>query len=82
MAKELEQFPENAGRGRPDKYPWETWFNGKPWQLDAGEDFDATLKPESFRATARSAAQKRGGKLKAAVINDGKSLVIQFFPGT
>lgn len=81
MAKQLEEFPEISRPGRPDKYPWDEWFNGKPWQLDSGEDFEAELKIDSFRATAKSAAKKRNGTIKTAVVNDGKSIVIQFMPG-
>lgn len=79
MAKQLDEFPENAGRGRPDKYDWTTWFNGKPWELEAGTDFDVNLAVESFRATAKSAAKKRGGTLRAAKLDD-KRIVLQFVP--
>jgi hypothetical protein len=80
MAKKLEQFPDVSRPGRPDKYPWDEWLDGDPWELTSGEDFQAKLKIESFRATAKSAAKKRSGTIKTAVVNDGKSLVIQFIP--
>lgn len=78
MAKELDEFPQTRGRraGAASRYPLDEWFNGKVWQLDAGEDFDA--KPENIRITLSKAAKARDGKLRTALVNDGKSVVIQF----
>lgn len=76
MAKELDAFPQTRGRIRGEsKYPYDQWFNGKVWQLDAGEDFD--VKMSSFRSTIIAAAKDRGVKVRTAAVNDGKSLVVQ-----
>jgi hypothetical protein len=77
MAKQLDEFPEGLGVGRPSKYPWADWLNTKPWELEAGTDFSVEL--ESFRMTAKAAAKSRNGTLKAAKLDD-KRLVIQFVP--
>jgi hypothetical protein len=79
MAKELKQFPETRGRRKGEsQYDWDGWFNGKVWQLDAGEDF--TSKIASFRSTIAEAARVRGIKVRTATVNDGKSIVIQALP--
>lgn len=78
MATQLDEFPEGLKAGRPSKYDWDNWLNGKVWRLEAGEDFNVT--PESFRATVKSAAKSRGGTVKAAKADD-KTLIIQFLPG-
>lgn len=75
MAKQLDEFPEGLRVGRPNKYDWNSWLDGKVWLLEAGTDFD--VSPESFRMTAKSAAKSRGGSLKVAKMGE-KSLVLQF----
>lgn len=72
MAKQLDEFP-GGGRG---KYDWDTWFNGKPWELTAGEDFTVPL--ENFRATASATARGRGGKVRTKTTGE-KTVVIQFY---
>ena len=57
-------------------YPWDKWFDGKIYQLDNGDDFTAT-KTENFRTTVSKAAKERQVKVRTAVVNDGKSLVVQ-----
>jgi hypothetical protein len=77
VAKQLNEFPQTRGRvAGSSKFPWDQWFNGKIWQLDNGEDFTAT-KTENFRTTVGKAAKDRGIKVKTAVTNEGKSLVVQ-----
>lgn len=76
MAKELKEFPETRGRRKGEsRYDWSTWFNGKVWQLDAGEDF--TSKIASFRSTVAEAARTRGIKVRTATVNDSKSIIVQ-----
>lgn len=78
MAKQLDEFPEGIRVGRPGKYPWDEWFNGKVWEVEAGTDFSTT--PESFRMTIKSAAKSRGGSVKIAKL-DEKRLVFQYVTG-
>lgn len=75
MAKELSEFPQTRGRA-VGQYPYDEWFNGKIWQLENGEDFTA-VKTANFRGSLLEVARKRGLKIRTAIVNDGKSLVIQ-----
>lgn len=77
MARELDAFPEDLA-GVRNKYPWDTWLNGKVWELEAGEDF--VVKLDSFKGAALAAARSRNGKLRTARRGE-KTLVIQFVPG-
>lgn len=43
--------------GRPAKYPWEEWFDGRTHVLVQGEDYEAD-GPKSFRSTVYSAADR------------------------
>lgn len=77
MARELNEFPQTRGRKAGSSlYPLNDWLSGKIYELTFGEDYHC--KPENLRATLSKAAKTRGGKVRTALINDGKSLVIQF----
>lgn len=77
MAKELKEFPAD-GRGRTARYDWETWLNGKVWQLEAGADF--TSKAGSMRTLIYSHARKAGGTARIQIQEGGKIVVVQFVP--
>jgi hypothetical protein len=63
------------GRGRPAKYPWESWLQHEETaRLVQGEDFEGD--PQTFRVTARSAAARMGGTIKTKVIRDGERLAM------
>lgn len=54
MARELETFewPTLGQRpGRAQKYPWDQWLNGKPWELEHGTDY--TCKTTSILHAAK-----------------------------
>lgn len=75
MAKELQEFPETRGRAKGEsQYPWETWFDGKIRQLEGGDDF--TCKLSSFRSTVAKEAKARKVKIRTAIVNGGKDLVV------
>lgn len=53
MAREIERF---SSARRKYKYPYEDWFCGKIFSLEAGRDFH--VPPESFATTLRSHASR------------------------
>jgi hypothetical protein len=76
VAEEIDEFPQTRGRAKGrSKYPFDEWFNGKIWRLDAGEDFSSA--PETFRTTLSKTARARGIKIRTAMVNDKKSIVVQ-----
>lgn len=72
MAEVLTQFSPRPPHGM-QKYPWETWFDGRIWRLVHGEDF--TVSPDGFRGSLNSAARKRGLIVIAAI--DYKNGVVE-----
>lgn len=67
-------------RGRPYRYPWNEWFDGGVWELDAPADFDCSR--DQFRSRANSAAKNQGGRVVTrAVAGSRTKLRIQFLPG-
>jgi hypothetical protein len=75
MAKVLDSFPDAAKHSR-ENYPWDEWLDGKIRELRAGEDF--WIKRQSFRARAMQKAYDRGGTVRMANMDDGKTIVLQF----
>jgi hypothetical protein len=59
-------------------YPWETWANGKWWQLEGGVDF--YKKPSYFRTLARGWGNKHGYVTETRVTQDGKDVLLRFTP--
>lgn len=54
--------------GRPAKYPWEEWFDGRTHVLVQGEDYEAD-GPKSFRSTVYSAADRLGVTVVTKIID-------------
>lgn len=55
--------------GRPEKYPYDEWFDGEDHPLRQEEDFpDAT--PKSFRAVTYVAAARRGLRVRIGIEDD------------
>lgn len=77
MAEELSDF-EFPRPGRPYRYEWKAWTNGKPWKLVAGKDFQVSV--ETMRTNARSHAAGLGLKVRTAVVDDGAALIVCFTP--
>jgi len=75
MARVIDTFPAPKTTSR---YPWDEWLDGQIRELVAGEDF--TSKPETLRQNAALQAQKRGGRAKTRLLDDGeqKVIVLQF----
>jgi hypothetical protein len=40
MSKVIQELPRIRRRGRPTKYPWGEWTDGKPRSIVQGEDFN------------------------------------------
>lgn len=80
MAERLDVLPAAAIGGSAEKYPWDEWFDGSPWLIEF-DDHDCRIA-SSFMSTARAAAYRRGGRLKARRIGGQKGPVaIQFVEG-
>ena len=78
------QYRTPSSPGRPkgvpngeSKYPWKTWFDGKPHVLTKGKDFK--IQVSSFRASALAAANAHGVKITTSV--KGNKLTIQSYKG-
>jgi hypothetical protein len=77
MAEQLTDF-EFRRHGRPLKYPWAQWADGKPWRLVAGEDF--TVTAEAMRTNARAFGTRNNYTVSTAVVDGGKALIVRFTP--
>ena len=58
-------------------YPWGDFFNGKPWKLVEGEDYDDL---RSFRAMCYRKAKEYGVKVRTKMSKDWMYLTIQAEP--
>lgn len=68
MARVVEgDLSDEPRAGRPPKYPWEEWFDGKRRILVQGEDYDAD-SPKSFRSTVYSAATRLNVEVATKII--------------
>jgi hypothetical protein len=64
--------PSKRGTGlttRVEKYPYDSWFDGRVYLLIPGEDF--TAKPESLLAGLYGAAKRRGIKIATRTLDEG-----------
>jgi hypothetical protein len=43
------------------KYEWDSWLDGRVWELSEGKDFQ--VAPRNFASLARGAADQRGKQL-------------------
>jgi hypothetical protein len=71
MAKKLDSF--SFG----EKYPWDEWLDGSPWQIEDGDVSGSNLR--TFVGTARSQAAKRNMKLRSRSTSDGEAVIIQAY---
>lgn len=68
----------DLSKGRPPKYQWHVWTDGKARRLRQGEDFDATL--ESFRTMVHRKARDLNLKAHTKINAADTSIQIQFLP--
>jgi hypothetical protein len=78
MARELSTFPKRRPPGQ--RYPWDEWTNGRPWEIMRGEDYD--ISTENMRTNLHMRASSMGRKVKTQKVNgqQGEGLVFQFLP--
>ena len=60
--------------GRPERYPWTKWSDGKPRRASKGKDFTCT--PSGFVRSAHSYAKRSGLKVVTNLVGD--SVEFQF----
>lgn len=77
MAEQLSDF-KFPTRGRPHKYTWSSWTDGKPWKLVKGSDFEVATK--TMQANARIYAKKNNLRANTAIIENGNAIIVQFSP--
>lgn len=64
MATVVEQLPKRH-RGRPPKYDWDRYSDGRNYRCVQGVDFDTS--PVSFRALVHRTADARGLKAETRI---------------
>lgn len=69
MAEVLEHFDFDNRRGNKEMYDWKSWLDGRVWALAPGTDFEG--KPEDFRTTVYSAAERYKVKVRTSVVELG-----------
>lgn len=74
MSAVLKSWPPGAKRGSNNPYPWDKWFNGRIWQLEAGKDFHVSVK--SFATALRTRARALGLTVRSATVG-GRYLVVE-----
>lgn len=75
MAEIIADLP--TRRGRPSKYPWDEWVDGKARVAQRGVDFDITT--HAFISTLHQAAKARDGvKVRTKTIDD-EQVAFQFY---
>ena len=77
MARILDALPNPSGSGGGQKYPLDDWFDGRVWELTAGEDFTTSLK--NVRTTLATTAASRGLKLATRKTSE-TTLAVQATP--
>jgi hypothetical protein len=83
MAQVIDKLPprERARGGRPSKYPYDEWLDGRPWVLLHGEDFRCGTR--SMEGILRRQARLRHGTLETRTLREGEEkigLAVQFTP--
>lgn len=63
-------------RGRPPKYPWDLWTDGRARRLHRGVDFDATLR--SFQTMVHRKARDLNMKAHTKINEADESMQVQF----
>jgi hypothetical protein len=77
VAKVVEDFDWGIP-GRPAKYPWDEWLDGRIWVLRRGEDFACDV--ETIRSGAKKRLRKKGMTIRTRIHEEGDVLVMQVVP--
>lgn len=59
-------------------YPWETWTDGRWWQLEQGKTKDFDIAPTNFKVLAKSWARRNGYIPDVRLTQDGEGVVLKF----
>lgn len=78
MAKQLKDFAFRSTARITNKYDWDSWLNGKIWELERGVDFE--IDPSGMRTACYLMAKRRG--LNLTVHMSDKKLVLQAMTDT
>jgi hypothetical protein len=70
MAKKLTQWP-----AAKQMHPWDTYFNGKIWELQKGVDFNCSLQSMNFMIY--KTAKKRGHGVRIKNDRKKETLIVQ-----
>lgn len=88
MARTLDAFPDEVESIKRARYPWDTWLDGKVWELRKGTpeqvkggEADYSVTTKSFRSAVIQATNSRKGEVRTAIMDKGNKLVVQFVPG-
>ena len=74
MAERLDAYEFKVQtRGQRRRYPWGQWFDGAPWRLTSGEDFQMPVK--NMARLCRMAASRRSVEINVNVV--GQQVVLQ-----
>jgi hypothetical protein len=78
--KQLNSFDwGGGGAGRPQKYPWGEWENGKPWEIVKGEDYHVSSQNMQVNLHMRAAKDNKVVRTRTRREVAGEKLVFQFF---
>ena len=70
----LDDFDFNHRTGpRQSKYPWATWFDGKPRKMVKGKNFHIPV--ENFRTLIYVNARERGLSVQTRILNEDTIVV-------
>lgn len=73
MAIELTEY-EFVTQGRPHRYDWKSWANGKTWKLTKGTDF--TVSAQGMRGNIYSYAKANNLKARTSITDGGTSVIV------
>jgi hypothetical protein len=76
--RQLDSFDFKQGLGRPSKYPWEKWENGKIWEIVQGQDYE--IPTENMQVNLHLRAARDNMKVQTRTMRDdgGEKLVFKF----
>jgi len=76
----LPPLPDGRKRpvGRPPKYPWDQWFDGREWVLRQGKEF-SLCTARRMAAVVYIIAERRGVKVRVNALPDG-DVIVQRLP--
>jgi hypothetical protein len=63
VAEVIAELPERK-RGRPSKYPWPLWLDGRPRRLVKQRDFPSVRDAHAFRMMAYNAGKRMDPPVK------------------